>query len=571
MVNEDFDSTCFFFMIANVAGNHPREVDTIRHIIVMPSYSNIIVATSRSGVASGDDKTTVTAGVAEATFASPRHDRNPSSLPLDTLNQKEMVAILAQELNQLSFIDRTNIQEEIHGVHSMTPIETPKMIEEALLDFSHQISLLPSAKTIAYEQALSLDSQYVHDQDFRLKFIRADMFDIPKAVERFMAYLDLTEEHFGTDVLLRPILQRDLKKMELEVMRKGGLQLLSSRDRAGRLVVVYQGVRHFEGLDMKSIVRHSMATLWITVYQVWIDVLLTFYFISIYCLDSPFQTRIFLYLWTAFSDDETSQRKGFVAIHSLDTADKLMFSSSNNRSLWKLKKAILTRLGAMHISFPSEPVFQVMKAILDLSPSSDRVRTKLYSGGLTMETQYKLMTFGISSLPITCTGQIKNKFHIQWLKIRNAYESARLAHPSTSRLDWIFIPETNDVLFRGGSGNPHHYGNLEFELIVESKLSAYYATTDSEAKRDIRQEVVDVVKSRGGRLLEISKEHKYRWVEITDMEALQNKLYAYFYQHKKRLDTRAKQQNSNSDTARFLNSESKRRKIETTNGCCWRV
>jgi hypothetical protein len=239
-----------------LASHHRREVDTIR-TRVMPSYSNTAVVTSRIGAASYDGNRAVTAGVVEAIFSSPRHDRNPSSLPEDTLNQKEMVAILAQELNQLSFIDRTNIQEEIHGVHSMTPKETPKMIEEALLDFSHQISLLPRKKTLAYEQALSVGSQYVNNQHFRLKFIRADLYDIHKAVDRFMAYLDLTFEHFGIDVLLRPILQRDLTRLEFEVMRKGGLQLLSSRDRAGRLVLVHQGVAHFEGLDINSMVRHS--------------------------------------------------------------------------------------------------------------------------------------------------------------------------------------------------------------------------------------------------------------------------------------------------------------------------
>jgi hypothetical protein len=252
-------------------------------------------------------------------------------------------------------------------------------------------------------------------------------------------------------------------------------------------------------------------------------------------------------------------------------ADKLMFSPSNDRSLWKMKAAIPYRVSGMHISFPSEPLFQVMRGILNLLTTSDRVRTKLYTGGLTMETQYKLMTFGITSLPVTCTGQIKNKFHIQWLKNRSACELAQQSYSIRGCLDWIFIPETNDVLFRGGSGNPHHYGNLEFELIVESKLSAYCATTDRAVKRDIRQEVVNVVRSRGGRFLEMSKEHKSVWVEVTDPGVLQNKLYAFFYQHKKRLDSRATQENSSSETTRFLESEAKRRKVEHSNACCWNV
>jgi hypothetical protein len=123
-------------------------------------------------------------------------------------------------------VDRTNVQEEIHGVYSMTPNETPRMIEESLRDFSHHLTHLPPEKAVAYRQALSLNSQYVPDRDFRLKFIRADLYNIPRAVERFMAYLDMSFEHFGKDVLLRPILQNDLTKGECEVMRKGGLQIL---------------------------------------------------------------------------------------------------------------------------------------------------------------------------------------------------------------------------------------------------------------------------------------------------------------------------------------------------------
>jgi hypothetical protein len=289
-------------------------------------------------------------------------------------------------------------------------------------------------------------------------------------------------------------------------------------------------------------------------------------------LGSPFQRRIFLYLWTAFSDDETSQRQGLVGVLVMDSADKLMFSPSNDRALWKLNTAVPFRISALHVSFPSEPVFHVMRGIMNLLTTSDRVRTKLYTGGLTMENRYKLMTFGISSLPVTCTGQIKNKFHRQWLKNRCAYEAAHQVYPITGQgFAWILIPEPNDVLFRGGSGNPHHYGNVEFEVIVESKLSAYYATTDRKVKRDIRQDVVNVVKSKGGRFLEICKDQKSLWVEVTDTGALQKKVYAFFYQHRKRLDCRSTQQSLSSETSRFLESESKRRKVEMAKGCCWSV
>jgi hypothetical protein len=273
----------------------------------------------------------------------------------------------------------------------------------------------------------------------------------------------------------------------------------------------------------------------------------------------------------AVSDDPTSQQRGVVAVVSMQSESNIYLSAVERIALRKIDEARPIRFSAMHITFPSDPIFQLMKMtfVLDFLNKSHWTRTKIYSGGLTMETQYNLMTFGIPALPITSTGQIKNKFHIQWLKNRKAWEIVQMSNPSIHH-NWIFIPEINDVLFRGGSGTTHHYGNLEFESIVESKLSAYDATTDRKVKRDIRTEVIDAIRSRGGRFLEASKEHKSVWVEITQVDALQSKLYAFFYQHKKRLESRATQQSSQSETLSFLgSSQSKRRRIDSESGCCW--
>jgi hypothetical protein len=244
----------------------------------MTSISNTVVASARTGVASADGSVAAMTEMAKA-LAAPQSEANESysSLPEDALNQKKMVAILAQALNRLSFVDRTNAQEEIHGVYSMMPNETPMFIVDALNDFSRQIRLLPPEATIAYQHALSLNSQYVQDGEFRLIFIRKELYNIPKAVDRFMTYLDVTFEYFGTDVLLRPILQNDLSKLEIEVMRKGSLQILSSRDRAGRLVLVYQGVSHEDGLDMKSMVRRTNGQSWIEMFQNHIDTKFDFF------------------------------------------------------------------------------------------------------------------------------------------------------------------------------------------------------------------------------------------------------------------------------------------------------
>ncbi|KAG7369266.1 hypothetical protein IV203_032009 [Nitzschia inconspicua] len=466
-------------------------------------------------------------------MASANDEFDPVIAFSSNVDEGELDKILAQDMNGLSTVDRDRIQEEIHGVYNLSPPETPDSIETALKEFQQHIVSVPAERSMAYIKALSLNSQFVHNRDFRLKFIRAELYQIPKAVNRFLAYLDVTYHHFGQEVLLRPILQLDLTKEEVEVMRKGVLQLLSSRDRAGRLVVVHQGAMLAEGFHSAS------------------------------------RARVSLYFLTVVSDDITSQRTGLVGVFSLHPDSRVYLSAAEQRSMNIINKSCPIRYSAMHVILPSDPIFWQMKIAFlfnVMTTKTDRVRTKMYKGGMTMETQYKLMTYGIPALPITSTGQIKNKFHVQWLKNQRTLESIVQGNPDKVE-KWILIPETNDVLFRGGSGNIYHYGNLEFELLVESKLPAYEGSKDRKVKKAVRAEVIDAVRSGGGRFLEMNKEHRNVWVEVSDMEALHNKLYAFFYQHKKRLESRATRQNSDSETLQFLESQTKRPRTDTLGGC----
>jgi hypothetical protein len=166
-----------------------------------------------------------------------------------------MDTLLAQELNLLSIYERSRIQEEIHGVDTMTPTETPELLRTSLQQLQIEIDRLPPSKKLAYQMALSMNSQYVHQTDVRLKFLRADLFDVEKAAERFCGYLDFTYEHFGKNVLMRPILQTDLTKVETDLLRRGNNQILPSRDRTGRLINVHQGAMLGKGVNCFERVR----------------------------------------------------------------------------------------------------------------------------------------------------------------------------------------------------------------------------------------------------------------------------------------------------------------------------
>jgi hypothetical protein len=122
--------------------------------------------------------------------------------------------------------------------------ETPELIEESLRQFQLEIETTSIESKQAYEEALRRNDasrRYVQDREFRLKFLRKESMDACAAVRRFLIFLDGVRRHFGPVGLERPIRHNDLDKAEKDLLRSGTVQILPSRDRAGRLIVVSQG------------------------------------------------------------------------------------------------------------------------------------------------------------------------------------------------------------------------------------------------------------------------------------------------------------------------------------------
>ena len=178
-------------------------------------------------------------------------------------------SFLAQELNQLSFQKRSIIQEEIHGVQSMAIPENPEMIQNAFQKLQKEILAIPSKQKAAYEEALRLAKEektkdnhaiktcYVQSQDYMLKYLRADLFDAGKAASRLAKHLNLLYHYFGPAALQRPLRLSDLNKKDQELLRGGYMQVLPSRDRAGRLVSFSQGVMNGKDITTTNRVRNN--------------------------------------------------------------------------------------------------------------------------------------------------------------------------------------------------------------------------------------------------------------------------------------------------------------------------
>ena len=152
---------------------------------------------------------------------------------------KDVDTLLSRELMGLSLNDRNAINEEIHGVNCRSPEETPELLERSLnlLDFELNHGLTPE-ESFAYRESQQLPHTIVNTLDFRLRFLRCELFDAKKAAKRMAFILNTTLELFGPYSLERHVRLNDFTKQELKYMRKGRFQWLPFRDRSGRRIIV---------------------------------------------------------------------------------------------------------------------------------------------------------------------------------------------------------------------------------------------------------------------------------------------------------------------------------------------
>lgn len=178
----------------------------------------------------------------------------------EEFDPKQVDVLMAGELNKLSFNCREKINEEIHGVCSLAIEETPGMVAMALDNLAIAIEKIPNGDKQAYLQSLELypNNRYVNDRNFRLMFLRCELFDIERAAKRLVRHLDFVLEIFNnnTELLQRPIRLNDLAARSMKLLRSGCLQLLPVRDSSGRRVFAVTTFKsHYEVIDRVSFCR----------------------------------------------------------------------------------------------------------------------------------------------------------------------------------------------------------------------------------------------------------------------------------------------------------------------------
>jgi hypothetical protein len=171
-------------------------------------------------------------------------------------------------MNRLSFQQRNDIQEEIHGVKSCGREETPELIEEGLRQIVEELMKLPSSEKAAWVRAQEMAQQhqskssYTNKPDFYLRFLRTELWNAKKAAKRLAIFLELLLELYGEYALQRPIEMAGFTDAELDEIKCGQVQLLPFRDRSGRRILAFVSNM---GLDMDRQSRIRVSSSWIAI------------------------------------------------------------------------------------------------------------------------------------------------------------------------------------------------------------------------------------------------------------------------------------------------------------------
>ena len=162
--------------------------------------------------------------------------------------------IANERLQQLSLEEREKGLFDLHGVSEVVP-EPSELITKKLEELEVALAKINDETSLQLEKQQSEE----YTQKIRIKFLRADSFNATKAANRMLRFFEVKRGLFGEDKLTMEIGLYDCTEKAREWLEKGSIQVLPQRDRAGRAVLIKDGLLNYdEGLD----VTVSASSLW---------------------------------------------------------------------------------------------------------------------------------------------------------------------------------------------------------------------------------------------------------------------------------------------------------------------
>jgi hypothetical protein len=388
-------------------------------------------------------------------------------------NAEAIEKLWAKERYEMSGGDREATSYELHGVVSRAVVETPELISKALQEFDIELNLLynnnnnndnDNNNNNQSSSSPHASNTYIQSSTFRLRFLRAELFNITKSVHRYCICIELLVEYFGDFALQRQLFLSDLNKDEMKMLKEGTIQILPTRDTLGRRIMVFIGN---------------------------VGASYTLQIIN----------KVGLYLiFQILAEDITTQRNGIVSISVVQNGGEDVQLRMENEGPDKFRQLFTKvlygapcRFTGVHICFQqsssgSSSNFvdgffmrnMIRPLFLFIIGKPGRKVLRIHSGS-SIECDYSLKTFGIQvdDIPLTHTGTVKVKNHSRWIKVRSAMDKFIKDYANNNYQYYysientiipfpkIICPEVDCVLFRKNGVAWEYPGNIKFRAFLQ--------------------------------------------------------------------------------------------------------
>eukprot|EP00934_Nitzschia_sp_Nitz4_P001878 Nitzschia sp. Nitz4//scaffold72_size95085//15730//17157//NITZ4_004746-RA/size95085-processed-gene-0.80-mRNA-1//1//CDS//3329557333//1878//frame0 len=421
----------------------------------------------------------------ESPISSPVCDFKASSgSPVGGDPASNVDSMLAAEMSALSTEDREQIYFDIHGVSDKVQ-ETEDLLRNSLGQMDEMLSK-PLPNNQAFLLALAQNPVYVNDIEFRLRFLRANRFDVPGAVQRYLKYYELKQELFGNAYLTKDITQADLDEDDLGALHNTIGYALPGRDPAGRFVIVL----HIPSVDYPP---------------------------------RAFARKGF-YAFMIASESVETQHRGSVSVNYYRSHKFSMEDYAKRREIsgwWgKILAAAPVRVEALHTVTDSF-LYRAVVAIFKVAAEAfTRLRVREHFGD-EETTLFSLQTFGI---PIQ---EYHHDFFQGDCTSNAAYWRSRAEYERQHLLDDkkgpIRTPTQFDVLLGRGRSVYAHAGNVHLRNLVMEHAAQYDGAVFLDKKR-VANLVLALIKARTGRFLRSDGD---TWEEVDDETALKKVAHAF--------------------------------------------
>ena len=428
-------------------------------------------------------------------------------------SQMENIKNLADDLNQLSVEQRTQIMDEIHGVDKIDmPVETPEFVNQKLKELQNELSKLnPRRQRKHYDRAVFLKPSIVDDFPFQLMFLRATRYDANKAAIMMASYFTNKVQLFGMSKIVEPITVHDLSPEDHATFETNATRALPEKDSVGRLVV-WSILPEFRGRDWKNVARGY-----------WYELMRNIQDDEQVQLNGGVKVFFFYPLTDTDGDGNEVPCKG---PNLLDPAFAEIASKCG-----PILNDLPLRFNGVHMCYDNVQLNPLINIIQILIGRENRLRLRAHQGSR-MESQCALMQFGIPLKDAPMFEKLSDfrKYNHRYLEDRRRLESPKKRlpaetsnttdeqnipldldrnikataspHPTaTSETEIILYPSEYDVLLGRGRPYQDYSGNQYLTKLVDVIRHCYLETNDRHEKRYLGMSVMAQIESKGGRFL----------------------------------------------------------------------